>query len=186
MLNFFSPKRTDPTIERLYGAIVAQARDPAFYSTYRVPDTLDGRFDMLILHVALFFRRTKAEVDEVRILGQAVFDRFCVDMDSSLREIGFGDTGVPRQMRRMGEAFYGRAAAYEAALADGDDDKLSGALARNVYGAQASELVSAGALAAYVRRAVAALAAQDGQAFLGGTVSFPEPGPDPMRTAADQ
>src|SRR5688572_22981726 len=101
MLSLFRRNKAKPTIERLYGAIVAQARNPTFYSTYGVPDTLDGRFDMLVLHVALFFRRTKSESDQVRALGQDVFDRFCSDMDRSLREIGFGDAGVPRQMRRM-------------------------------------------------------------------------------------
>ena len=184
MLNFFSRQRIDPTIERLYGAIVAQARDPVFYSAYGVPDTLDGRFDMLILHVALFFRRTKAEGDEVRTLGQAVFDRFCLDMDRSLREIGFGDTGVPRQMRRMGEAFYGRAAAYEAALASLDDAELSAALARNVYAADGSGAVSAGVLAAYVRQADAVLGGQDGRAFLEGRLTFPRP--DGVRAAAHE
>lgn len=174
MLKLFSRKRTDATIERLYGAIVAQARQPAFYDRFGVPDTLDGRFDMLVLHVALFFRRTRREGDAVRDLGQAVFDRFCSDMESSLREIGIGDTKVPKEMRRMGEAFYGRARAYEAALAQPGDGALAAALARNVLG-DSSTTPAAMRLAGYVRCAASALEEEDSRGFLNGAISFPAP-----------
>jgi cytochrome b pre-mRNA-processing protein 3 len=174
MLKLFSRKRTDGTIESLYGAIVAQARQPAFYNSFGVPDTLDGRFDMLVLHVALFFRRTRREADAVRDLGQAVFDRFCSDMESSLREIGIGDTKVPKEMRRMGEAFYGRASAYEAALTQPDDAALAAALARNIL-RETSTSPAARRLAGYVRCAASALAEEDSRAFLNGAISFPAP-----------
>ena len=105
------------SIASLYGMIVAQARAPAFYQDYGVPDTVDGRFEMVVLHTVLVLRRLDAEPGPVRRLGQAVFDLFCRDMDASLREMGVGDLKVPREMRRIGEAFYGRKAAYEAALA---------------------------------------------------------------------
>jgi cytochrome b pre-mRNA-processing protein 3 len=173
MLGLFSRKRADSTIERLYGVIVAQARRPAFYTHYAVPDTLDGRFDLLVLHVALFFRRAR-EDEAIRDLGQAVFDRFCLDMDRSLREIGIGDTGVPRHMRRMGEAFYGRAAAYEAALAKPRDEALAAALSRNVF-ATAEPGRNAHLLAAYVKDAIAHLAGQDGRDIAQGLLSFPDP-----------
>ena len=107
------------TISALYGAIVAQARLPGFYRDYAVPDTVKGRFDLIVLHLALVLDRL-AEVPALRGLGQGIFDRFCQDMDHNLREMGVGDLTVPKQMRRMGEAFYGRAKAYREALAAGD------------------------------------------------------------------
>jgi cytochrome b pre-mRNA-processing protein 3 len=103
-----------------------------------------------------------------------VFDTFCRDMDHNLREIGIGDQGVPAQMRRVGEAFYGRAQAYDAALAEADDAALAAALARNVYGC-AEPPVAAAALAAYVRRTVDALAGQELASLAAGAVRFPAP-----------
>src|SRR5215208_2599562 len=105
------------SIAALYGIIVAQARAPAFYQDYGVPDTIDGRFEMVVLHTVLVLRRLDAESGPIRGMGQGLFDLFCGDMDGSLREMGVGDLGVPREMRRIGEAFYGRQAAYVAALA---------------------------------------------------------------------
>ena len=92
-------------------------------------------------------------------LAQGVFDAFCRDMDDNLREMGISDQGVPRQMRKVGEAFYGRAQAYEAALGE-PDGSLAAALARNVYGV-AEPPVAAVTLAAYVRQAVDSLAGQE-------------------------
>ena len=113
--------RRDPrdTIGILYGAIVAQAKLPAFYLDYGVPDTVNGRFDMIVLHAALVLRRLSSEPAPARAVGQAIFARFCRDMDHSLREMGVGDLAVPKQMQRVAEAFYGRARAYEAALTAG-------------------------------------------------------------------
>ena len=99
------------TISTLYGTIVAQARLPCFYREYSVPDTVNGRFDLLVLHLAIVLDRL-AENSILRDLGQAIFDRFCEDMDHNLREMGVGDLAVPKEMQRMGAAFYGRAQAY--------------------------------------------------------------------------
>ena len=78
-------------------------------------------------------RRLEREPATVRALGQGIFDRFCRDMDESMREMGVGDLAVPRKMRRIGEAFYGRQAAYRAALAAADERPLAAALQRNVF-----------------------------------------------------
>ena len=99
------------TISTLYGTIVAQARLPCFYREYGVPDTVNGRFDLLVLHLALVLDRL-ADESQLRELGQALFDHFCSDMDRNLREMGIGDLSVPKHMQRVGEAFYGRARAY--------------------------------------------------------------------------
>jgi cytochrome b pre-mRNA-processing protein 3 len=161
------------TIGALYGAIVAQARHPTFYLDYGVPDTVNGRFDMIVLHTVLLLRRLAREPAATRALGQQVFDRFCRDMDHNLREIGFGDLAVPKEMQRMAAAFYGRSKVYEATLADDDDRALAEALARNVHGAADPE--AAAQLATYVREAARQLAALDGAALARGEVTFPSP-----------
>ena len=164
-----------PTIAALYGAIVAQARHEAFYARHGVPDTVLGRFDMILLHLVLVVRRLRDGNDEQRTVAQAVFDAFVRDMDHNLREMGIGDQGVPDQMRRVGEAFYGRAQAYEAALAEPADAALVAALARNVYADAAEPQVAAVSLATYVRRLAQALAEQAPELLVAGRVRFPEP-----------
>jgi cytochrome b pre-mRNA-processing protein 3 len=159
------------TIERVYGMIVAQARFPSFYRDYGVPDTVSGRLDMIVLQLVLVLRRLRQAPDNVRPLGQQIFDRFCRDMDHNFREMGVGDLAVPKEMRRVAEAFYGRAGAYEPALADGDETALAVALARNVFGVTEPPL-GARRLAAYMQEAARQLATQDpGQ----GELRFPNP-----------
>lgn len=167
-------RKREESIQRLYGAIVAQSRMPAFYRALDVPDTLEGRFDLLILHLHLIYRRLGAE-ERFRAVGQAVFDCFVGDMDASLREVGIGDLAIPKRMRGLGEAFYGRAAAYDAALADADNARLAAALLRNVYSGDSNAGPASERLAAYMRSAVAALSAQDTVAIAAGEVAFPEP-----------
>jgi len=168
-------RRSNPTIAVLYGAIVAQSRDPRFYEAYGVPDTALGRFDLILLHLALVLRRLRAGDASAHTLAQGLFDTFCRDMDHNLREMGVGDQGVARQMRRVGEAFYGRAQAYDAALAEQSNDALAGTLIRNVYAEAAEVGVAAERLADYVRRTVHDLEAQAIEHLLGGQVTFPEP-----------
>jgi cytochrome b pre-mRNA-processing protein 3 len=165
-------RRPNRSIATLYGAIVAQARDARFYEAYGVADTVLGRFDLIILHLALVLRRLR-EGDVA--LAQGVFDAFCRDMDHNLREMGIGDQGVPVQMRRVGEAFYGRAQAYEAALATPGEGALAEALSRNVYAQAVEPDVAAARLAAYVRQAAAGLDAQPLDELARGVVRFPEP-----------
>lgn len=157
---------------RCYEAIVAAARRPAFYAQWNVPDTLDGRFDMLALHTYLVLDRLKGVESRFR---QDLVDEFFSDMDRSLRELGVGDVSVGKKVRKMAEVFYGRVTAYDAAL-DGEEGALAAALARNVF---PDEPAAAGAqpLAAYVREQRGHLAAQDAGAIAGGQVSFKEPTP---------
>jgi cytochrome b pre-mRNA-processing protein 3 len=187
-----SPRRS---IGDLYGAIVAQARLPAFYSGYGVPDTVDGRFDLIVLHLVLVLAQTgqqagqqakpeqgKSDQGAARAIGQEIgqnlFDEFCRDLDDNLREMGVGDLAVPKRMRSFAEAFYGRQAAYLAALAAPDRRELENALARNIF-----DGVMAGGgparLAAYVG-AVFEQFQHQGQdtfeaALFRGQVVFPKP-----------
>src|SRR6478735_9476386 len=124
ILPLFRRNARQDTISTLYGTIVAQARLPCFYREYGVPDTVDGRFDLLVLHLAFVLDRL-ADEPQLRELGQALFDHFCTDMDRNLREMGVGDLSVPKHMQRVGEAFYGRAQAYKEGLAHKDQRVLS-------------------------------------------------------------
>jgi cytochrome b pre-mRNA-processing protein 3 len=174
ILHLFRRTPRTATIASLYGMIVAQARSPVFYKGYAVPDTVDGRFELVTLHTVLLLCRLEAEQDGLRRVGQGLFDAFCQDMDASMREMGVGDLAVPRKMRGIGEAFYGRQAAYREALAAAEDGPLVASLSRNVYAGKVSAR-PAERLAHYVRAAVGALAEQDDEAFLRAQVRFPDP-----------
>jgi cytochrome b pre-mRNA-processing protein 3 len=161
------------TIRALYGAIVAQARLPGFYLDYGVPDTLHGRFDLIVLHLVLLIDRL-GRADPGRELGQRLFDEFCRDLDDNLREMGVGDLKVPKEMQRFAEAFYGRQAAYVAALGAADGRDFENALARNIFQSDGVE-VGAARLARYARAARHDLDAQEERALLTGEVAFPKP-----------
>jgi cytochrome b pre-mRNA-processing protein 3 len=153
---------------------VAQARLPCFYRNYGVADTVNGRFDLIVLHLALVLDRL-AQDPVLQNFGQGIFDRFCQDMDHNLREMGVGDLKVPKQMRRMGEAFYGRSQAYRAAWAAKDDGPLVETLQRNIYGGSSAGAAAAPRLAAYVRDALRELREQSSAGLTGGELHFPEP-----------
>ena len=171
--NHFRKPRTPPrgTIEAIYGMIVTQAREPLFYRDLAVPDTVNGRFDMLVLHLWMVLRRLKP-LEGGAGLSQALFDRFCDDMDGNLREMGVGDLTVPKRMQAFGEAFYGRAAAYDLALAAGEEP-LAQALCKNIL--NGAEIENARALARYAKAAIAALAGLDETTLRGGSWQFPSP-----------
>ncbi len=142
------------TAETVYAAIVAAARQPRFYAEWGVPDTVDGRFDMIVLHIYLVLQRLKTETPE---LCQQLTDLFFDDMDRSLREMGVGDLSVGKKVRRMAEAFHGRLNAYASAAEQGDQSLIE-ALQRNVYGGQPSK--HANELTRWLRDAKAVLASQ--------------------------
>jgi cytochrome b pre-mRNA-processing protein 3 len=166
----------EATVRAIYGAIVAQARVPAFYADYGVPDTLEGRFELLVLHAFLYFRRMKGETAaDARETGQAVFDLMFLDMDRSLRELGVGDLSVPKKIKRMAQAFYGRVAAYDAALAAGERAALADALARNIYASDEAANVRAPRLARYVLAADGRLRDLASAALVSTGPVFPSP-----------
>jgi cytochrome b pre-mRNA-processing protein 3 len=163
----------------LYGAAVARARDPWFFESLGVPDSLDGRFDLVGLHVALLIRRLRRDPDpRGASLAQAVFDAMFADMDVNLREMGVGDLSVGKRVKRMWEAFHGRAHAYEAALEAGDGTALATALQRNVWRAAPGGVgpsPQALRLAAHAAAADRVLAGQPLAALLRGEAWFPAP-----------
>jgi cytochrome b pre-mRNA-processing protein 3 len=170
IFGLFRQKKSDETISGLYGAIVAQARDPAFYRDLGVADTAEGRFEMIVLHVFLVLHRLKEEPEEKRELGQALFGVLFLDLDRGLREMGVGDLKVPKRIRKMGESFYGRVKVYDEALASDDGLALQQAIARNVLGNPGAET---SAFAAYVRAASAELAILPFDRIARGELVFP-------------
>ncbi|HZC94918.1 MAG TPA: ubiquinol-cytochrome C chaperone family protein [Bradyrhizobium sp.] len=169
--NHFRKPRIAPrgTIETIYGMIVTRAREALFYRDLGVPDTVNGRFDLLLLHLWLVLRRLKS-VEGGQQLSQALFDHFCSDMDDNLREMGVSDLKVPKRMQAFGEAFYGRTAAYDLALT-GDREALAQAICKNILDGENIE--QAGRLAAYAEAAIEALAGLDATTLLAGSWKFP-------------
>jgi cytochrome b pre-mRNA-processing protein 3 len=133
----FGKTTTDPS-EALYAAIAKAARAETFYADWHVPDTMEGRFDMLVLHVYLVLDRLRDFGTEAEPLRQALTDRFFAAMDGTLREVGVGDLAVGKKVRKMAEAFFGRVSAYEAAMKQGEG-AMAQALSRNVYAMPTSQ-----------------------------------------------
>jgi cytochrome b pre-mRNA-processing protein 3 len=171
--NHFRKPRLPPrgTIGAIYGMIVTQAREPLFYRDLAVPDTVNGRFDLLVMHLWMILHRFRTMEGGVE-LSQALFDRFCADMDANLREMAVGDLAVPKRMRTIGEAFYGRTAAYDRAFGEGAES-LAQALCRNILDGEHIE--QARRLSAYATAAIASLASRGDGALLAGSWSFPSP-----------
>ncbi len=159
------------TIEAIYGMIVTQAREPLFYRDLGVPDTVNGRFDLLVLHLWMVLGRFKS-AEGGADLSQALFDYFCDDMDANLREMGVGDLTVPKRMRAFGEAFYGRAAAYDLALASGTEP-FAQALCKNVLSGE--DIETARRLATYAETAIAGLTGLDEAMLRSAAWKFPLP-----------
>jgi cytochrome b pre-mRNA-processing protein 3 len=133
ILSLFRRKEPSPIPLDLHDAIVAEARSVALYADFGVPDTVTGRFEMVVLHAHLFLRRARREQDRLGDLAQEVVDRTFLEFDRALREMGVGDTSVPRKMKTMARAFYGRGAAYDPALDARDVDALASVLRRVVF-----------------------------------------------------
>jgi cytochrome b pre-mRNA-processing protein 3 len=156
----------------LYASIVAAARQTPFYSVWNVPDTPLGRFEMLALHMFLFQHRMRGETGASRDLAQVLIDEFFSDVDHSLRELGIGDMGIPKRMKKLARMFYGRTAAYADALERDDRAALAQALARNIC-PDAQSWPQSFDLADYVVEAERVLAEQDSAAIRAGTISYP-------------
>jgi cytochrome b pre-mRNA-processing protein 3 len=156
------------TASGIYGRVVAQARQPAFYATHQVPDTHEGRFDLIVLHLFLALERLRAEGEAGQPLGQAVMEAFVTDMDDAMREIGISDLGVPRRIKKTAAAVLERFEDYRAALAQPNDIALTAAIGRHLVIAPES----AGPIAAYMRATTEALSSQPRERILAGEVSF--------------
>lgn len=124
----------EPTVaHRLYEPLVRHARLPLYYDRLGVPDTPEGRFEVLALHVGLVVRRLFSLDDDGRKVGQALFDLMVADLDSNLRELGVGDLSVGKQVKRLAGQFYARLAVLDDAFGGGGVEALLPMLETNVH-----------------------------------------------------
>lgn len=169
-----SPRRAAATT--LYAAIVDQSREAAFFGALGVPDTLDGRFDMIVMHTFLVISRLNQEGQDGKDLAQAVFDLMIEDMDRGLRLLGSADVRLGKRIKAMAQAYYGRARAYEEALAD-----VGGALAeavhRNLFRGAEGHEERAKLVASYLRREAEDLGRLEAGGLLAGRIGFGAPPP---------
>ena len=139
MLSFLKPaNQTKRHTAALYARTVQAARQPEFYSVGGIPDTPEGRFEMIALHVILVIRKLNTEGERGKTAGQALFDCFFKDMDAALREMGIGDTGIGKKVRAMAEVFYGRFKTYSDAADSGDIPAITQAMTQNLFDGAAS------------------------------------------------
>jgi cytochrome b pre-mRNA-processing protein 3 len=168
-------RRLDDLAANLYVSTVNHARNPVFFRDMGVPDTIDGRFEMIALHAHLVMRRLKDLDVAGAKLAQAYFDAMFHDMDRNLRELGVSDMAVGKRMKKMLQGFYGRVAAYDKGLSSTDCEQLQAAIGRNVYGTVDTQQASLRAMAKYANAVVDRLAGYDIAAFEKGAVNFPLP-----------
>lgn len=174
LFNRFRERRQrEQAASDLYLSAVEQARRPVYYTAFGVPDTLEGRYDMIVLHVWMVMRRlTRAGAEPV---ARALVELMFTDMDRNLREMGVTDLRVGKRVLNMAEAFYGRAGAYDRALEAEEAGALTAALERNVFQSGKSGEGDPAALARHVQAQLAFLETQDGDAMTQGKVAFQDP-----------
>jgi cytochrome b pre-mRNA-processing protein 3 len=157
----------DSIVRVLHDAAVAQSRQPALYSSMGAPDTVEGRFELLTLHVILLLDRLKDE----QAIRQALFDTYVSDLDGALREMGVGDLSVGKRMKGLGAVFYGRAKAFDEAFkALPDEAILGGVIARTIFQDVAG--TDPAPLAAYARLSRERLATLSMSALLAGEIAW--------------
>ena len=160
-------------VHRLYASVVEQSRHPTFYAAWGVPDSREGRLEMLNLHAMLAMRRLRGEGQEGRAVAQDLFDLMFLDLDRHLREWGVGDLSVGKHVKQLAQSFFARAAALDPLLDAGDATGVAEVLRRNVYGDAPSSSVAE--LAAYLLFQESRLASSDGTAIVRGRVAFALP-----------
>lgn len=168
--------RRDPHHEaatKLYGSVVAQARRPEFYTDGAVPDTREGRFELIVLHLALVIDRIRVLDGSASPFAKTLTSVFVTDIDDSYREIGIGDTSVPRHVKKAAGALYDRTLQYRSAVEAGDREALKSALAENVW--RSDDVAGATYLADYTFNARDYLSRQSLEQIQSGVVTFPEP-----------
>lgn len=154
---FRKNKASHALMVRQYDLLTRAARNPVFFETMNVPDTVIGRFEMLSTVLILYFRRTATAGEQVKAIAQELVEAFFEDLDHSMRELGIGDTGVPKRMKKLAGMFYGRLDSYARALESNDIDALEAALRRNIHPENTDQALSMRRLADYMVRAENAL-----------------------------
>lgn len=171
LATLFRRNRYRPQAYAAYTSIVEHARAPDFFLRLDVPDTLDGRYEMIALHMFLVLNRLKAEHEATAEFAQALFDAMFADLDRGLREMGATDMGVGKRVKEMAKGFYGRIAAYEKGL-ESDAETLDEALKRNLYGTVQPRPEAIAAMVRYIRAQAQVLARQPVEAFFDNDIKF--------------
>ena len=164
-------------VAETYTRIVEQSRLPVFYDRWGVPDTVDGRFDLLVLHAFVVFHRLADAGTAADRFAQRLFDHMFGDMDRNLREMGVGDLSVGKKVKFMAKGFYGRVVAYRDAVSAGGD-AVDAVLLRNLYGGADPGPARIAAMAAYLTAQVEAIARVPVDDILRGDVVFDAPAAD--------
>lgn len=171
-------KKRNEAAKKIYNAVVEQSRQPVFYDTLKVPDTFTGRFEMVALHMSLIIDRLYNEQTDSRpeasTLAQAVFDEMFATLDLTIRELGVGDVGVPKHMKRMMKALKGRAQAYIQGYHH-SQEALGEALRRNLFATVQEDLPQPAidAMMAYMSVLIQSLRVQDFEKISVGDIAFP-------------
>nr|WP_314088337.1 ubiquinol-cytochrome C chaperone family protein [uncultured Shinella sp.] len=165
-------------VEKQYATLTTAARHPYLYEALDVPDTVMGRFEMLSAVLILYFRRTRTGGTSGQEIAQEIVDAFFEDVDHSIRELGVGDVGVPKRMKKFAGMFYGRLESYAAALDSGNREGLAAALRRNIYPEAGEGAPAMAGLADYLFAAEAAMAAVSDDDIKTGVLTVLEPGRD--------
>lgn len=164
-------------VEKQYATLTKAARHPYLYEVLDVPDTVMGRFEMLSTMLILYFRRTRKSATSGQEIAQEIVDAFFEDVDHSIRELGVGDVGVPKRMKKFAGMFYGRLESYAAALDSGDREALAAALRRNIHPQAGEGAPSMAGLADYVFSAEKTMTAVGENDIAIGALRVAEPGP---------
>ncbi len=175
IFGLFGKKNSNTAIvERQYLLLTSAARRPYLYTDLDVPDTVMGRFEMLSASLILYFRRTRTSPRAGQEIAQEIIDAFFEDVDHSIRELGVGDVGVPKRMKKLAAMFYGRLESYSAALENKDRGELAAALKRNFHPQTEDAALTMRGLADYLLAAEAQLALQGEDVVETGRIDLPE------------
>lgn len=165
-------RRARREADALYSAVARAARHPAFFTRLGVPDSVEGRFEVLVLHLVPLVRRLSHGADADAELARDVVESFVAELDHSLRDLGVGDMKVPKSVQGLFNAYGGRLASYT--LAAGERDALAGAVARNVYGSDAPD-EAARAIADWLAETSARFAGADLAILRQGLLPYADP-----------
>lgn len=174
--NLFKRKKANQAlVERQYAEITRGARSPIFYAEMGVPDTVMGRFEMIAIHLILYLRGNGSAGAATRGIAQDIVDAFFEDVDHSIRELGVGDVGVPKRMKKLARMFYGRVKSYGQALDAGDRAGLIEALKRNIHPESADIAPSTQALADWMLATALSLEDVPEETLAAGKLTFSAP-----------
>lgn len=175
MFKLRNPFKTPPDRiagHALYASVIRASREPRFFNEWQVADTPEGRFEVLALTAFLLLKRLKLNENN-KDVAQAVFDIMFEDLDSNLRELGVGDVGISKNIKKLAEGFYGRISVFQAGLESTEDnDALIDALKRYTYRDQKTDDATMATMATFIRRRDAHLTAQSDAELREGRVTF--------------